>query len=76
MTVREKKVIIDCDDGSQLLQWLADVALTLYNQSGMMTTGEAKGLRMGSTNLGMNEIVKSVLKDGSQVKVLLSEDIP
>lgn len=69
-------MIVDCGEGSQTVQWLTDVALMLYDPDCMMVTGESKGARHGTTTIGLTDIIKSTLKDGDEIRVLLVEDIP
>lgn len=67
---------VDCGEGVQSIQWLTDVALFIYDPEGMISTGESKGAKFGANVLNTQDSIKSVLKDGDEIRVLLSEDIP
>lgn len=71
--VREKTLAIQCADGTQLVRWLANVAVHRYDDNYGIELGAPQGVRMESGELiDMEKVISDVLADNEHVWILLT----
>mmetsp|Transcript_41663 Transcript_41663/g.117776 ORF Transcript_41663/g.117776 Transcript_41663/m.117776 type:complete len:143 (-) Transcript_41663:238-666(-) len=75
--VRERTFVVSCGDAGQRISWLANVGIVRYDdRTKGMELGVPRGVRLeDGTLLDMDDVICSRLVDGSDVWVLLKEDL-
>merc|ERR1712187_330676 len=75
--VREKTFVVSCGDGGQRISWLANVGIVRYDEKTKgMELGAPRDIRLeDGTRLNMEDVICARLTDGTDVWVVLKEDL-
>jgi len=72
--IRDKTIAVECGEGTQRIQWLANVGVARYDDSFGRTLGAPKGLQKeGGTPCDPNSTIRAELASGQHAFVMLHD---